>query len=227
MNRAAMSAAVLAFVVVLALPPPVSAQVRLGLHIGGGSTSLSGEGVERLFVGQASGGISLDFPISEGLGLRTGAFYASRGARFDVLPWRAVQAEPRSGGIADARLFVDYFEFPALLRIGSAVRYVMIGPVIGTRVNCSVDAEELQMERGVFRKCHGDFDASFRSRDVAARVGLGTSFYERPDGSFATLQVFYTAGLVAAFENADPFEGKHSALTVHLGITIPSFSEFF
>ena len=230
MNLAGMSTALLAFAVVFAPASPVSAQVRLGLHVGGSSTALSGKGVQRVFWGQAIGGISLDYPISRGLGLRTGAFYASRGARFDTLPWGAVQAEQRSGGIADARLIVDYVEFPALLRIGPAGGHVLIGPMIGFRINCSVDAEqltlELELERGVIRKCHGDFDTSFRSRDVGATVGLGTSFYERPDGSFATVQVLYTRGLVAAFENADPFEGKHSAFTVLLGITIPPFSYF-
>ena len=225
MNRPGMSTALLAFAVVLAPASPASAQVRLGLHVGAGPATFSGEGVQGLT--HVSGGISLDFPASGGLGLRTGGFYVGRGARFDALPWSAVQAEQRSGGIADARLYMDYVEFPALLRLGSAVRYVMIGPVIGTRINCSVGAEELQLERGVRRKCHRDFDASFRSRDVGVRVGLGTSFYERPDGSFATVQVLYTRGLVAAFENADPVEGKHSGLIVHLGITIPPFSYFY
>ena len=219
MNGTTVSTALLAFAVLFAPASPVSAQVLHGLHVGPGSSTLSGEGVQRAF--QPSGGASIDFPVSGGIGLRIGAFYTSRGARFDALPWGVVRAEQQGGGIADARLFMDYIEFPALLRIGSPSGLVLIGPVIGFRINCSVDAEEFNLEKGVDLKCHDDFNASVRSRDVGVTAGMGTSFFEHRDGSFVTAHVLYTTGLVGAFENADPVEGKHSAFAVLLGAAFP------
>ncbi|WP_428276355.1 hypothetical protein [Candidatus Palauibacter sp.] len=99
MNRILLCAAVLAF------PGQVAAQ-HVGLQAGGALTSWSAEEPDSKT--GLIGGISLDLPLSDNVGVRLGALYAQKGVSFDV-----------DG--AEATTDVAYFELPAMLRLGARV----------------------------------------------------------------------------------------------------------
>lgn len=80
---------ILPFAVLLfsAIPLPVLAQ-EAGLHLSVAHTSLSDPSEGEDPATRPGGGISLDFPLSDNVGLLTGVFYACKGISCSVRKFR-------------------------------------------------------------------------------------------------------------------------------------------
>jgi hypothetical protein len=188
----------LAACLVLAAAGPVSAQgLEAGVRGGVNLSTTASEGDPRGLgwrTGPVGGGF-LIWPLAGGLALQPEALYTSKGAKYD------------EAGI-DARLVLDYFEIPVLVRVpmpavGGA--YVAAGPALALRLRA---------------RTRTDFGGAIEELDIAADV-------ERTDvgivvaGGFAVGRIVidgrYTHGL-ADVDRDEAVAVRNRTVSVTAGI---------
>ena len=189
MNRILFCAAILAF------PGQVAAQ-HVGLQAGGALTSWSAEEPDSKT--GLIGGISLDLPLSDNVGVRLGALYAQKGVSFDV-----------DG--AEATTAVTYFELPAMLRLGGSV-YGLIGAAVGINSGCTVTADSVTVD------CSEIPDSNINTIDlgIAGGIGLRTGM---SNGVSFTFEVLHNRGLSNVSDN-DRDSFKNRAFYALAGVAI-------
>ena len=204
---------ILPFAVLLfsAIPLPVLAQ-EAGLHLSVAHTSLSDPSEGEDPATRLGGGISLDFPLSDNVGLLTGVFYARKGILFS-------EEIPVTGGVR-----FDYLELPALFRLnipidGSTRPYLLLGPTLGINVGCSIEVDSGQ---GPVSQACEDADASIRKLDIGLSGGLGVAI-RLSGGVSITLNALYSLGLlpVEGGSVTSASDDKHRAITGLAGIAFP------
>ena len=172
MNRILLCAAM------LALPAQVAAQ-HIGLQAGGVLASQAAEETDGK-VGLI-GGISLDLPLSDYVGVRLGALYAQKGASFDV------------DGVEGTNS-LTYIELPAMLRLGGSV-YALIGGAIGINRGCTVTAGSVSVD------CSEIPDANINTIDLGIAGGIGFRAGMSDRLSF-TLEVLHNRGITGVSDDA-------------------------
>ena len=193
-----------------ALPLPLLAQ-EAGLHLSVARTTLSASS-EADPATRVGGGISLDFPLSDNVGFRTGAFYARKGLVFS-------EEIPVSGGT-----YFDYLELPALFRLGIPVDgstrpYLLVGPTLGINVGCRIEAEIGQDP--ISQDCE-DIGESLRKLDLGLAGGFGVAI-GLSGGASIRLDVLYNLGLLPVDSGGvtSSTDEKNRAATGMVGIAFP------
>lgn len=146
-RRCSAQAAIHALAVGLALAAaPLGAQTTIGLRVGLGSGSLSGDATETrggsAFDEPRGGivaGVDAGIPLSGGLGVRLGLGLAQKGGAAEVPP--SITA---SRSLTEAKAEMDYLQFSALLRAGSSAEGgalnfgFLAGPYMAFNLSCQV-----------------------------------------------------------------------------------------
>ena len=191
-------------------PLPLLAQ-EVGLHLSVARTTLSESG-EADPATRVGGGISLDFPFSDNVGFRTGAFYVRKGLVFS-------EEIPVSGGT-----YFDYLELPALFRLGipvdgSARPYALLGPTVGINVGCRIDAD---IGQGPISQDCEDLGESLRKLDLGLTGGLGVAI-GLSGGASIRLEALYNLGLLPVDSGrvTSSTDEKNRAATGMVGIAFP------
>lgn len=197
------------------IPIPLLAQ-NVGLHMSTARTSVS----ESIAVDPATGmggGVSLDIPLSDNAGFRTGVFYARKGVSFgEEMIRRDLHQGPMPAG---GGMRLDYVELPLLLRLGVPLgntvgAYVLLGATVGVKAGCSVNIEVGGSSNSA--DCGATDD--FRPLDAGATGGAGVAI-RLSEGLSVTLDALYNAGLVDFSDG--PTGDRHRALTVLAGMRFP------
>jgi len=190
MNRFLLCAAM------LALPAQAAAQY-IGLQAGVASTSQTAE--EAVAKWGRVGGVSLDLPLVDNVGLRLGGLYAEKGAAFDI----------EDG--TEGTLSLTYVELPAMLRIGGSL-YALIGGAVGIHRECTVAAASISVD------CAAIPDADINTIDLGIAGGVG--FRAGISGRLSlTLEVLHNRGMTIVSEG-DPEDGRNRAFSGLAGVAI-------
>jgi len=180
----------------LALPAQAAAQ-HVGLQAGMASTSQTADEADPKW-GRV-GGVSLDLPLIEQVGLRLGGLYAEKGAAFEI-----------EGG-TEGSLSLTYVELPAMLRIGGSL-YALIGGAVGINRECTVTAATVSVD------CATIPDSNINTIDIGIAGGVG--FRAAMSGRLSlTLEVLHTRGLTNVSEG-DPDDTRNLAFSGLAGVAI-------
>ena len=195
-----------------ALSAPLSAQTVLGFHGGVNIADLGGDDVE----GTSSHtglniGASVLFPLNGNLALQVGGSYSEKGA----------EVSDSELGI-DAKLLLDYIEFPVLLRYSfptasSVGFHVMGGGALAIKSKCEIEGSDGSVNVTVDCDDAG-FDVT--GTDVGLMGGAGLSFAatERID---IVLDLLYNFGLISVDDSEADADVKNRAFTIRAGFTVP------
>ena len=181
---------------ILASPAQVAAQ-HVGLQAGGALTSQTDEEADTKY--GLIGGVSLDLPLSDAVGVRLGALYAQKGASFDV------------DGV-EGTIELGYIELPAMLRFGGSV-YALIGTAIGINSGCTVAAASMSVD------CSEIPDADINTIDLGIAGGIGLRAGMSNRVSF-TLEVLHNRGLSNVSDDPDPFQNRAFNALVGLAVSL-------
>ena len=182
---------------ILVLPAQVAAQ-HVGLQAGGALTSQTAEEADTKY--GLIGGVSLDLPLSDAVGVRLGALYAQKGASFD------------EGGV-EGTVELAYIELPAMLRLGGSV-YALIGAAIGINSGCTVTAASMSVD------CSEIPDAGINMMDLGIAGGIGLRAGMSNRVSF-TVEVLHNRGLSnVSDDDPDPFQNRAFNALAGLAISL-------
>jgi hypothetical protein len=178
------------FAVVLALPRPAAADVRLGLKGGASVANVNGDFADALGSWKSTvgfcGGIFLEFNFGRILTLQPEVLYTMKGA-----------------DTGEGKLKFDYIEIPVLLKvripIGDVHPFVFAGPAFGFTLKSAL--EDIELDR-------------FPKNDYSAVIGgglqLGRSFH---------IDVRYTMGLQKLeIPELEAIDLKNGVLSATIGL---------
>ncbi|MDE2793728.1 MAG: outer membrane beta-barrel protein [Gemmatimonadota bacterium] len=189
MNRILLCAAM------LALPAQGAAQ-HIGFQAGLARTFQTAEETDPKW-GRA-GGVSLDLPLLDHVGLRLGGLYAEKGAAFDV------DGE-------EGTLSLTYVELPAMLRIGGSL-YGLIGAAVGINRGCTVTAASVSVD------CSEIPGADINTIELGVAGGLGYRA-GMSDRLSLTLEVLHNRGMTNVSED-DPEDNRNRSFSALAGVAI-------
>lgn len=134
-----------AALVLALMAAPLGAQTTIGVRVGLGSAALSGDEATQggqVFDDPRGGivaGVDAGFPLSGGLGVRLGMGLAQKGGPVEV-----PSSITASRALTEPTAEMDYLQFSALLRAGSAAEGgslsfgLLAGPFVALNVSCQV-----------------------------------------------------------------------------------------
>ncbi len=185
-----------------------------GLHLTVARASLSSTDAAKPAM-RIGGGVSLEVPFTDHVGLRTGVSFARKGMRFGGTLTQDGTSSP-----LEADLYVDYIELPALLRIGIPIEgrarpHVLLGPALAINVVCAL---EIDVEETSPTDC-SDALIRMRNLDIGLTGGLGVALTSGR-GVSLRLDALYNLGLRGVLDDAGA-EAKNRTITAQAGIAFP------
>jgi len=206
------------FVMVALAAEPVDAQVRFGLRAGANFATVTGdyadgqgpdsdgEGTRTGFVG----GVFLEAPLAEIVGLHVGANYSQKG-------WEAEGIPGAPGGDLVTKL--DYIEVPALLVVGvpvsAASLRLYVGPSLSYLIKCDGTSFDVS---GDCEDAGGEDEVT--KFDLGGTVGAGVGF--GMGSASLLLDGFLSLGFKTLLEDDADLDLKNETWTVSAGVMFPA-----
>ncbi|MCZ0936825.1 MAG: outer membrane beta-barrel protein [Gemmatimonadetes bacterium] len=161
----------------------------------------------------AIAGIDVAFPLTSAVELRLGGAYAQKGYSLSL---------SGPGGSGFTGFEMDYLQFSALARVGSARDGpvsvgVLLGPWMAYRVSCQLSVDFDLEEFGPIRES-GSCSADGAKIDFGVAAGGGVELAVS-DGLSLGLDLVYSLGLSRIDD--DPDSPKNRSLAVQAGVVIP------
>jgi hypothetical protein len=194
---------------------PASAQSAVGVRAGarwsGLETSQDVSSIRTMIIGGYLG-----FGITSRLALQFEGVYGTRGAR-----GLRLGADVLDSGASPARLEMDYFEVPVLLRAAFPYKRVLpslfLGPYVGFLLNC-----EIQPAGEDARECDTpEAPQRFTPRSTDYGLIIGGGFDVAMGRSTIFLDTRYSLGLNSVESGDETFDARHGGIAVSLGFAVP------
>ena len=206
------------FVVVALAAEPVDAQMRFGVRGGFNFATVTGDyadGQGPDSDGQGTrtgmmGGVFLEAPLADIVGLHVGANYSQKG-------WEAEGIPGAAGG--DLMTQLDYIEVPVLVVVGVPVSAASLrlyaGPSLSYLIRCKGTSFDVSFD---CKDASGEDEVT--KFDLGGTVGAGLRF--GVGGASLLLDGFLSMGLKTLLKDTADLELKNETWTVSAGLMFPA-----